>query len=121
MGASCGADTHPKVARSRALFTAQRFRSAPSAPFIGRRGLKPSLFVLPASDVGLSWFEDHRRLIFWDLNHNGAFVANTATGETREVEGVPGPSELQLSDNDRTLIVTRTVSESDIWLFTMAD
>ena len=72
-------------------------------------------------DTGASWFRDNRRVIFWDLHRGKAFVADTVTGDVREIPDVPGPSELQLTDGDRTLIATRTVSESSIWLLTLGE
>ena len=52
----------------------------------------------------------------------GAYVAtvwDTVAQEVRDVPGLPGPSELDLSTDGRTLILNRRVSKADIWMLTL--
>ena len=44
---------------------------------------------------------------------------DTVAQEVRDVPGLPGPSELDLSAEGRTLILNRRVSEADIWMLTL--
>ncbi len=68
---------------------------------------------------GMTWLPDSRRLLGWDALRNSAVVYDTESGETRAVTGIPGPAELRLTGDGRTLMVNRAVSEGDVWLLTL--
>jgi Tol biopolymer transport system component len=65
------------------------------------------------------WLPDGRHILAWDDRRDVAAVWDTATQELRDVLGLPGPSELDLSADGRTLILNRRVSEADIWMLTL--
>ena len=65
------------------------------------------------------WLPDGRRILSWDDRRDVATVWDTVTQEVRDVPGLPGPSELDLSADGRTLILNRQVSEADIWMLTL--
>ncbi len=48
-------------------------------------------------------------------------VWDAGRDEIRALKGViPGPGEIAATPDGRTLVVNRTISESDIWLLTLA-
>jgi hypothetical protein len=65
------------------------------------------------------WLPDGRRILAWDDRRDVATVWDTTAQEIRDVSGLPGPSELRLSADGRTLILNRRVSEADIWMLTL--
>ena len=70
-------------------------------------------------DLGAVWLPDGRRILAWDNRRDVATVWDTVAREVRDVPGLPGPSELDLSTDGRTLILNRRVSEADIWMLTL--
>jgi len=70
-------------------------------------------------DLGAVWLPDGRRIFAWDNRRDVATVWDTVAQEVRDVPGLPGPSELELSADGRTLILNRRVSEADIWMLTL--
>lgn len=51
-----------------------------------------------------------------------SLAPGTRLGPSREIQdiaGIPGPSELRLSADGRTLALNRTVLEGDVWLLTL--
>jgi Tol biopolymer transport system component len=70
-------------------------------------------------DLGAAWLPDGRRILAWDNRRGVATVWDTVAQEVRDVPGLPGPSELELSADGRTLILNRRVSEADIWMLTL--
>ena len=69
--------------------------------------------------LGAVWLPDGRRILAWDNRRDVATVWDTVAQEVRDVPGLPGPSELNLSADGRTLILNRNVSETDIWMLTL--
>ncbi len=65
------------------------------------------------------WLPDGRRILAWDNRRDVATVWDTVAQEFRDVSGLPGPSDLELSADGRTLILNRRVSETDIWMLTL--
>ena len=70
-------------------------------------------------DLSAAWLPDGRRILAWDIRRDVATVWDTVAQEVRDVPGLPGPSELDLSTDGRTLILNRRVSEADIWMLTL--
>ena len=68
---------------------------------------------------GIAWLPDSRRFLSWDFTRNATLVQDLDGRNAKEVPGVPGPCELKLSPDGRTLVVTRTILEGDIWLLTL--
>jgi len=68
---------------------------------------------------GMTWLPDSRRLLGWDALRNTAVLWDAESRETRDIAGIPGPSEMGLSADGRTLVLNRTVLEGDIWLLTL--
>ncbi len=66
-----------------------------------------------------TWLPDSRRFLYWDVLRDAAVLWDIVTRVGTEVAGIPGPGELKLSADGRTLIVNRTVSEGDVWLLTL--
>ena len=70
------------------------------------------------------WLADSKRLLFVDFASN-LFVWHTETGEVREIEGIGNlndvPRPWTISSDNRTLLVERVQSQSDIWLLTLED
>jgi Tol biopolymer transport system component len=64
---------------------------------------------------------DSRRLMFWDVDLDSAVVWDLERRELRTVEGVPGPGDILLTPDRRTLLVNRYINESEIWLLTLAE
>ena len=62
---------------------------------------------------------DGRRILAWDDRRDVATVWDTVARDVRDVSGLPGPSELDLSNDGRTLILNRQVAEADIWMLTL--
>jgi Tol biopolymer transport system component len=65
------------------------------------------------------WLPDGRRILAWDDRRDVAAVWDTTTQETQDLPGLPGPSDLGLSADGRTLVINRRVSEADIWMLTL--
>ncbi len=65
------------------------------------------------------WLPDGRRLLAWDHNRNVATLWDSVTREVTDVAGLPGPSDVALSADGRTLILNRQISEGDIWMLTL--
>jgi dipeptidyl aminopeptidase/acylaminoacyl peptidase len=68
---------------------------------------------------GAVWLPDGRRVLSWDEQRNGAVLWDTVSRELRDVPGLPGPSEMELSADGRTLFLSRSVAEGDIWMLTL--
>lgn len=68
---------------------------------------------------GLAWLPDSRRVVYWDFARSTAVVSDLDAHETKDLPGIPGPSELRLSADGRTLMQNRTIFEGDIWLLTL--
>ncbi len=64
---------------------------------------------------GMDWIDEHR-LLLWEEKRRAAYVWDIRTGSAREVPGVPGPCEIRIVDSGRTLVVSRSRRESDIWM-----
>ncbi|HET9328523.1 MAG TPA: protein kinase [Candidatus Eisenbacteria bacterium] len=77
-----------------------------------------ALSAQPTSIQTWSWLPDSHRIIGWDVNRNSAVLWDVVTKTSREIPGIPGPGDLRLSADGRTLIVVRQINESDIWLLT---
>jgi len=102
---------------------------------IDPRGNEPAIYTLDADrlepqrdrggrdfgswDAGAVWLPDGRRILSWDIQRNAAVLWDTVALEVRDVPGIPGPSELDLSVDGRTLVVSRQIAEGDIWLLTL--
>jgi hypothetical protein len=68
---------------------------------------------------GAVWLPDGRRVLSWDGQRNVAVLWDTVARELRDVPGLPGPSELELSADGRTLFLSRSIAEGDIWMLTL--
>jgi hypothetical protein len=68
---------------------------------------------------GVTWLPDSRHLLGWDALRNTAVLWDVESREVRDIAGIPGPSELRLSADGRTLVLNRTVLEGDVWLLTL--
>ena len=66
-----------------------------------------------------SWLPDSRRLMSWNTPRNTAVIWDIASGSLSDVPGIPGPSELRLSADGRTLVINHTIAEGDVWLLTL--
>ncbi|MBD3869612.1 MAG: PD40 domain-containing protein, partial [Acidobacteria bacterium] len=66
----------------------------------------------------MSWFADNIRVLGWgDLQHE-ALIWNVANDRVTPLPGVPGPADLILAPDDRTLYVNQTRVEGDVWMLT---
>jgi TolB protein len=70
-------------------------------------------------EADAAWLPDGRRILAWDVRRDVATVWDTVAQEVRDIPGVPGPSDLELSSDGRTLILNRQVAEADIWMLTL--
>jgi len=75
---------------------------------------------LESGDSGMDWIDEHR-LLLWDEKRRSAFVWDIRTGSAREVPDVPGPCEMRLIDDGRTLVIRRERTEADIWMLQLSD
>jgi hypothetical protein len=109
---------------------------SPDAKSIGgfaftAQGLIPATYTLASRRVaqhqrlgasvafGWEWLPDSRRILYWDVLRNTAVVSDLDARETKDIPGIPGPSELKLSGDGRTLMVNRMILEGDVWLLTL--
>jgi serine/threonine protein kinase len=69
--------------------------------------------------LGIAWLPDSRRVVSWDFLRNAAVLSDVDARETRVLPGIPGPCELKLSRDGRTLLINRTLPEGKIWLLTL--
>ncbi len=78
---------------------------------------------VPAISEGMTtaptWLPDSRRILGWDTLRNTAFLFNIETKTSQDLSGIPGPSDMSLSGDGRTLIVNQKVAEGDIWMLTL--
>ncbi len=70
--------------------------------------------------LDVAWIDSHR-VIGWEFNRDVAVIWDLERRELRTVPGVPGPGEIVISPDDRSLFVNRTELESDVWLLTLAE
>jgi len=68
---------------------------------------------------GIAWLPDGRRFLSWDFTRNATLLQDLDGRNAKEVPGVPGPCELKVSPDGRTLMVARTILDGDIWLLTL--
>ena len=68
---------------------------------------------------GTTWLPDSRRILGWDSERNSAVLWDTETGTSREIPGLPGPAEFQLTRDGRTLLMNHFIQEGDIWMLTL--
>jgi Tol biopolymer transport system component len=69
---------------------------------------------------GASWLDSHRAVAA-DARTQRVYVHDLRTGATAELPGIPTPGEFSISADGRTLAVSRTRLESDIWMLTLPD
>jgi len=65
------------------------------------------------------WLPDARRILAWDRRRDVATLWDTVSQEVRDVSGLPGPSDIAMSADGRTLILNRQVAEGDIWMLAL--
>jgi sugar lactone lactonase YvrE len=68
---------------------------------------------------GPTWLPDGRRILFWDYVRSKAVLWNRETNTSRDIPGLPGPSEFQLDRDGRTLLMNHSINEGDIWMLTL--
>ena len=68
---------------------------------------------------GTTWLPDGRRILGWDGAGDKAFLWDTQTQSRVRVPGIPGPCEVVLAADGRTLLINQTKTESDIWMLTL--
>jgi len=85
------------------------------------------LEMLVAADGGYvtaqdteAWL-DEKRAVFWHRERKTAYVYDAESGELRVLEGIPGPGELFITDEGRTLYVNRVGDESDVWVLNLSE
>jgi WD40 repeat protein len=71
------------------------------------------------TDASWCWLPDGRRILTWDTSRGVATLWDTVTQEVRDVPGIPGPSDIALSADGRTLVLDRVILEGDIWMLTL--
>jgi sugar lactone lactonase YvrE len=69
--------------------------------------------------LGFAWLPDSRRVLYWDVLRGTAVVSDLDGTKVRDLADIPGPSEMKLSRDGRTLLVNRTILEGNIWLLTL--
>ncbi len=102
---------------------------------ITRQGVGPAIYT-PASDrlepqrdrggrdvwawSGTAvWLPDGRRILAWDPGRDVAILWDTTAKEVRDIPGLAGPSDVDLSADGRTLVLNRRIAEGDIWMLTL--
>jgi hypothetical protein len=65
------------------------------------------------------WLPDGRRILAWDGRRDVAILWDTEAREFHDLPGLPGPSDLELSADGRTLVLNRQIAEGDIWMLTL--
>jgi len=68
---------------------------------------------------GFTWLPDNRRFLYWDSLRNTAVVSDLDASEFKDVAGIPPADEMKLSADGRTLLLSRTIVDGDIWLLTL--
>jgi Tol biopolymer transport system component len=70
--------------------------------------------------AGGTWLPDSRRILCVGSRRRSAVVWDVVSQQVQEVPGFSGFSgDLRLSSDGRTLVMTRNVTEGDIWLLTL--
>ncbi len=64
---------------------------------------------------------DERRVVFWDHELDSAVVLDIESNEARFIPDVPGPSEILLTPDQRTVVINLLRYESDIWMLTLSE
>ena len=67
----------------------------------------------------MSWFADSLRAVGWGNLQHEALIWNVAGNRVTPLPGVPGPADLILAPDDRTLYVNQTRVEGDVWMLTL--
>ncbi len=73
---------------------------------------------VPSSLRGHGWASGGRYL-FWDREREAAYMWHAETAGTRKLEGYPGPGEINITADGRTVYLNRVRSESEVWLLTL--
>jgi len=68
---------------------------------------------------GPTWLPDGRRFLAYDGESDKAVLMDAQTRSRVQVLGIPGPCELGLTADGRTLLINQTKIESDIWMLTL--
>jgi hypothetical protein len=71
-------------------------------------------------EEGAGWL-DGNRLVVADQRSRQAYVHDLRSGTSRVVPGIPAPAAFDIGDGGRTLILSRTRSESDIWMLELGE
>ena len=99
----------------------QAFRNGVLTPAIYRLDTGklefPELLGRASSTVfGITWLPDGRSLLISQGARDSAGIWNLETGNVRDVAAIRSPAEFQFSRDGRSLYVTRTLPDSEIWL-----
>ena len=92
--------------------------SAPSVYDVATRHFEPRT-DLAGLTGGSSWLPDSRHVLAWDGRRKTAVLWDADSREVRDIPGIPGPADLKLSADGRTLVVNHTELEGDVWLLTL--
>jgi Tol biopolymer transport system component len=65
------------------------------------------------------WLPDGKRILGWDSHRDVAVLWDLAAQELHDLPGIPGPSQMDLSADGRTLLLNHSIEEGDIWLLTL--
>ncbi|MCZ6653067.1 MAG: protein kinase [Planctomycetota bacterium] len=63
---------------------------------------------------------DENHFMFWDPKRHAVFIWDTQSETSRELAGLPGPCELKLANDGRTLFLNRFRDEADIWALSLS-
>jgi serine/threonine protein kinase len=72
------------------------------------------------SEGSAGWIDENRALVA-DQNSRNAYVQDLRSGTVRVLPGIPVPGDFTIGDGGRTLILSRTRLESDIWMLSLGE
>ena len=70
---------------------------------------------------GSAGWIDENRAVVGDQNSRNAYVHDLRSGTARVLPGIPVPGDFTIGDGGRTLILSRTRLESDIWMLSLGE
>ncbi|HEX6851298.1 MAG TPA: protein kinase [Candidatus Polarisedimenticolaceae bacterium] len=68
---------------------------------------------------GAVWLPDGRRVLSWDDRRDVAILWDAEARRILDLPALPGPSDMDLSADGRTLVLNRSIAEGDIWMLTL--
>ena len=70
---------------------------------------------------GSSGWIDGNRTVVADQNSGKVYVHDLRSGASRALPGIPVPGDFTIGDGGRTVILSRTRLESDIWMLSLSE